>query len=179
MAVTKTIEVDGKEVQFRASAAIPRLYRNKFHRDIYKDLNELQKGIDESDAKSSNLDTFSLELFENIAWLMAKHQNPDVPDTPEDWLDQFNTFSIYEIFPHILELWDLNTETQSRPKKKIRPTDRELTTPIFLLRCVQLGISLRDLELLTVGMVNDMYTEQQNDEYKYPQLATQEDFDRF
>ena len=48
MAVTKTIEVDGKEVQVRASAAIPRLYRNKFHRDIYKDLNELQKGIDES-----------------------------------------------------------------------------------------------------------------------------------
>ena len=57
MAVTKTIEVDGKEVQFRASAAIPRLYRNKFHRDIYKDLNELQKGIDESDAESSKLDT--------------------------------------------------------------------------------------------------------------------------
>ena len=106
MAVTKTIEVDGKEVQFRASAAIPRLYRNKFHRDIYKDLNELQKGIDESDAESSNLDTFSLELFENIAWLMAKHQNPDVPDTPEDWLDQFSTFSIYEILPQIIELWD-------------------------------------------------------------------------
>lgn len=63
MAVTKTIEVDGKEVQFRASAAIPRLYRNKFHRDIYKDLNELQKGIDENDAESSNLDTFSLELY--------------------------------------------------------------------------------------------------------------------
>ena len=64
-------------------------------------------------------------------------------------------------------------------EKKIRPTDRELTAPIFLLRCVQLGISLRDLDLLTIGMVNDMYTEQQNDEYKYPQLATQEDFDRF
>ena len=71
MAVTKTIEVDGKEVQFRASAAIPRLYRNKFHRDIYKDLNELQKGIDESDAESSNLDTFSLELFENIIGCLA------------------------------------------------------------------------------------------------------------
>lgn len=42
-----------------------------------------------------------------------------------------------------------------------------------------MGISLRDLDLLTIGMVNDMYTEQQNDEYKYPQLATQEDFDRF
>ena len=112
MAVTKTIEVDGKAVEFRTSAAIPRLYRNKFHRDIYKDLNELQKDIDESDPASSNLDTFSLELFENIAWLMAKHQNPDVPYTPEDWLDQFNAFSIYEILPQIIELWGLNVEQQ-------------------------------------------------------------------
>ena len=71
MAVTKSVEIDGKEVTFRASAAIPRLYRNKFHRDIYKDLNELQKGIDENDPENSNLDTFSLELFENIAWLMV------------------------------------------------------------------------------------------------------------
>ena len=119
MAVTKTIEVDGKAVEFRTSAAIPRLYRNKFHRDISKDLNELQKDIDESDPASSNLDTFSLELFENIAWLMAKHQNPDVPYTPEDWLDQFNTFSIYEILPQIIELWGLNVEQQVESKKNI------------------------------------------------------------
>ena len=119
MAVTKTIEVDGKAVEFRASAAIPRLYRNKFHRDIYKDLNELQKGIDENDAANSNLDTFSLELFENIAWLMAKHQNPDVPNNPEEWLDEFNTFSIYGILPQIIELWGLNVEQQVESKKNI------------------------------------------------------------
>lgn len=119
MAVTKTIEVDGKAVEFRASAAIPRLYRNKFHRDIYKDLNELQKGIDKNDAANSNLDTFSLELFENIAWLMAKHQNPDVPNNPEEWLDEFNTFSIYEILPQIIELWGLNVEQQVESKKNI------------------------------------------------------------
>ena len=119
MAVTKTIEVDDKAVEFRASAAIPRLYRNKFHRDIYKDLNELQKGIDENDAANSNLDTFSLELFENIAWLMAKHQNPDVPNNPEEWLDEFNTFSIYEILPQIIELWGLNVEQQVESKKNI------------------------------------------------------------
>lgn len=143
MAVTKTIEVDGKEVQFRASAAIPRLYRNKFHRDIYKDLNELQKGIDESDAESSNLDTFSLELFENIAWLMAKHQDPDVPDTPEDWLDQFNTFSIYEILPQIIELWGLNVEQRWNLKKT--SSDRAgndnpaLFTPVCADRAFHLG----------------------------------------
>ncbi len=54
-----------------------------------------------------------------------------------------------------------------------------MTTPLFLLRCVQLGISIRDLELLTIGLVNDMYAEHSNDDCKYAQLATQDDFDRF
>ena len=119
MAVTKTIYVDGKQVMFRASAAIPRLYRNNFHRDIYRDLNELQKGIDDSDAENSSLDTFSLELFENIAWLMAKHTDKTVPDSPEEWLDEFGTFSIYEILPQIIELWGLNVEQQVVSKKNL------------------------------------------------------------
>ena len=64
--------------------------------------------------------------------------------------------------------------------KKLHETDREMTTPLFLLRCVQLGISIRDLDLLTIGMVNDMFVESRNDEYKgWRQVATQEDFDRF
>ena len=54
-----------------------------------------------------------------------------------------------------------------------------MTTPLFLLRCVQLGISIRDLDLLTIGLVNDMYAENGNDDYKYREIATQEDFDRF
>ena len=55
-----------------------------------------------------------------------------------------------------------------------------MTTPLFLLRCVQLGLSLRDLDLVTIGMVNDMYAENRNDEYKgYKEIATQEVFDRF
>ena len=53
-----------------------------------------------------------------------------------------------------------------------------MTTPLFLLRCVQLGISLRDLDLLTCGMVNDMFAEQANDDEDYAVLATQEDYDR-
>ena len=54
-----------------------------------------------------------------------------------------------------------------------------MTTPLFLLRCVQLGLSIRDLDLLTIGMVNDMYVESRNDEHKYALVATQEDMDRF
>ena len=39
--------------------------------------------------------------------------------------------------------------------------------------------SIRDLDLLTIGMVNDMYVESRNDEHKYAVVATQEDFDKF
>lgn len=55
-----------------------------------------------------------------------------------------------------------------------------MTTPLFLLRCVQLGISLRDLDLLTIGMVNEMVIESRNDEWKgYKEIAQQSDFDAF
>ena len=57
-----------------------------------------------------------------------------------------------------------------------------MTTPLFLLRCVQLGISIRDLDLLTIGMVNDMYVESGNDQdadKNYNVVATQADFDAF
>ncbi len=54
-----------------------------------------------------------------------------------------------------------------------------MTTPLFMLRCVQLGISIRDLELLTIGLVMDMVTESENDGYNYPLKAQQSDFDKF
>lgn len=47
MAVTKKIEIDGKMVEFRASAAVPRLYRIQSGRDIYKDLRSLEKSVDD------------------------------------------------------------------------------------------------------------------------------------
>ena len=54
-----------------------------------------------------------------------------------------------------------------------------MTTALFLLRAVELGISIGDLDLLTIGLVLDMWTEKANDDVKYSKVATQEDFDRF
>lgn len=120
MAVTKKIEIDGQKVEFRASAAVPRLYRIKFGRDIYKDLRQLETSVGENDEDASGLDLFSLEMFEDLAWIMAKHANPqEVPDNPEDFLDQFNTFSIYQILPQLIELWGLNVQTQVEARKNL------------------------------------------------------------
>lgn len=62
-------------------------------------------------------------------------------------------------------------------KKKDRSIDREINTALFMLRCIQCGISVRDLELLTIGMVNDMFIEAKNDDCDYPTIATQADID--
>lgn len=63
-------------------------------------------------------------------------------------------------------------------------TERPLTTGLFLLRCTQeLGLSIADLDYLTVGMVYDMLTEYVNDTaedaYDTVRMATQADFDNF
>ena len=117
MSIVRKVEIDGKQVPFKASAAIPRIYRIKFNRDIYKDLRSLEKAVGEGDEENSNLDLFSLEMFENIAYVMAKHADPNIPDTPEEWLDEFNTFSIYQGLPSIIELWGLNVQTEVESKK--------------------------------------------------------------
>ena len=54
-----------------------------------------------------------------------------------------------------------------------------MTSPLFLLRCVEIGVSIRDLDLLTIGLVLDMWTEKGNDGVTYDKVASQEDFARF
>ncbi len=125
MAIQKNITIDEIDVPFKASAAVPRLYRLKFRRDIYQDFAALQKSVGENTEESSALDIESLEVFENIAYIMAKHADAAIPASPDEWLEQFNTFSIYEILPQLIDLWGLNVETQVKSKKNIaRLTDR-------------------------------------------------------
>ncbi len=68
-------------------------------------------------------------------------------------------------------------QTNVYTKKREREIDREVNTALFMLRCVQCGISISDLDLLSIGMINDMFTELKNDEYDYPVMGTQADID--
>lgn len=114
----KTIVVDGKELKFKATASTPRVYRQAFGRDIYMDLTNLYQELSDN----STLSVKSLEAFENIAFCMAKQaegvelKREDVPGLMDEWLDQFSTFSIYQIVPELMELWRINTEQTIKPK---------------------------------------------------------------
>ena len=138
----KFITVGGKEVGFRATALTPRLYRHKIGRDIVRDMNQLrvkfaksinaqnlkppkedaaewQKEEYEAAVREAQLDVMDLEIFENVSYVMAKQYDATLPDTADEWLDSIDgTFSIYEVLPQILELWQLTQQTTSVPKKK-------------------------------------------------------------
>ena len=74
MSIKKNITIDGMEVPFKASAAVPRLYRLKFRRDIYKDFASLKTDVEEGDENKSELDIESLEVFENIAYIIRTQE---------------------------------------------------------------------------------------------------------
>lgn len=141
----RTVTIDGKTVTLRASALVPRLYRHLIGRDIIRDMATLRKsynaaleaqkaGADEEGQNEAAMTAMDLEIFENIAWVMLKHgaafrdaengrvlMNGDmvVGKDPDEWLDQMDgVFSVYDVMPVILELWDANQRTTSTPAKK-------------------------------------------------------------
>lgn len=54
-----------------------------------------------------------------------------------------------------------------------------MTTAVYMLRAVQLGLHIDDLDALDLGDVLDIMIESNNDKAEYKQLANQSDFDRF
>lgn len=54
-----------------------------------------------------------------------------------------------------------------------------MTTPLLMLSALDMGLTLTDMGNLTIGMIEDMAAERSNDDYDWPYLATQEDFDNF
>ena len=115
--IQKTVKVGDKDVTFRSSATIPRLYRMKFRRDIFKDLSKLEQSYKDKGDGSQELEIEDLEIFENVAYIMAFHADPTIPGTIDEWLDQFEMFSIYEVLPEILDLWGSNLFTDVSAKK--------------------------------------------------------------
>jgi hypothetical protein len=115
----KTITIGGREITFRATARTPRLYRTLIGRDMIQDMNKLIKAFENKQKDEDEFDVINLQIFEDVAYTMARHANPDIEEkTADDWLDTFDMFSILEVLPHILELWAVNTKQTAKSKKK-------------------------------------------------------------
>ena len=117
--ISREIKCSGKRCPSRPSPTIHRLYRAKFKRDIFKDLAKLEKSYKDKTENGDELQIEDLEIFENVAYVMAYHADNSIPAKIEDWLDQFDMFSIYEVLPQILELWGENLVTDVTSKKRL------------------------------------------------------------
>ena len=54
-----------------------------------------------------------------------------------------------------------------------------MTPPLLLLRAVQLGVHISEMDLLTIGCLLDMYSELQADDVPPVYTASQDDMDKF
>lgn len=109
----RIININGREVGFKATASTTKRYRDKFNRDLFKDISALLPKMTDQ-----TLSADDLECFMNIAYIMAWQYDNTIPADPNDWLDQFEMFDIYLVLPQIIDLWGLNTEQIEKPKKK-------------------------------------------------------------
>ena len=115
----KTITIDDKPVKFKATANTPRMYRQQFQADLFVDIQNLNDAWQKARANKEPLPGDALVMFENIAFTMAKQADPEaVPDTADEWLEQFDMFSIWQILPEIIQLWGINNLSINESKKK-------------------------------------------------------------
>ena len=127
-----TIKIDGKDVRFKATAAVPLLYRRKFNRDLFQDIQTVANAMEGKETTGENLPLQALTMFEQMAYIMAKHGDPNMKaDSPEEWLEGFSTMSIYAVFPVIQALWAGNLERLEESKKKAEQLIGSLQLPSF------------------------------------------------
>ena len=110
----RLINIDGKDVPFKATAATIRRYRSDFRRDLLQDFITLKEAVN----SNATLSAEHLTVFENLAYTMAKQADPNIPPTPDEWLDTFDMFSIYKVLPQIVELWGVSNASTAELKKK-------------------------------------------------------------
>lgn len=127
----KIIEIEeGRSLNFKASAFSPIMYNRLFpRRDFLKDMESLREAHND---KENEFKMSDYEHFARIAYLFAYQGLAPSPTTNQeqkefrkkypsawDWIDTFNTFSIYEILPEIIDLWYQNEQTISKGKNPV------------------------------------------------------------
>ncbi len=114
----KIINIDGKDIKFKSTAGTLMRYRNNFGRDLIKDIVALDKKFKTVKSGTAQFELIELDMFEKIAWAMAKTADDTITDI-EHWLDDFDSFSIMKVLPQIMDLLVGNLRQESEKKRMI------------------------------------------------------------
>lgn len=117
----KTIEIDGKKVKLKSTAGTPKRYKAQFRKDYFSELLKLSKLMAGNDGEEfdlakidySELDYLDFEVFYNFIWVLAKTADKNIGD-PLNWLDEFDSMPLAEIFPEIIDLLESSISTKKK-----------------------------------------------------------------
>ena len=99
----KTLKIDGKDVRFKVTGAVPMRYGQQFGTDFFKDVLKMAPLVEKKKATAKDISLIDFEVFYNIAWTFAKTADKTIPD-PIEWLDLFSEFPMMDIIPELQEL---------------------------------------------------------------------------
>ena len=105
----KTLNINGKEIEFSANAATPFRYRQVFHKDLLSILGNEEKAQNEG-----------VEAVTELAFIMAKQaEKADMGKLNEEvffeWLEGFGSMAFVNNAEDILNIYMESTETTSMP----------------------------------------------------------------
>lgn len=105
----KTLNIDGREIEFSANAATPFRYRQVFHKDLLSILGNEEKAQNEG-----------VEAVTELAFIMAKQaEKADMGKLNEDvffeWLEGFGSMAFVNNAEDILNIYMESTETTATP----------------------------------------------------------------
>ena len=105
----KTLNIDGKEIEFSANAATPFRYRQVFHKDLLSILGNEEKAQNEG-----------VEAVTELAFIMTKQaEKADMGKLNEDvffeWLEGFGSMAFVNNAEDILNIYMESTETTATP----------------------------------------------------------------
>lgn len=175
----KRVKIGNKSYTLKANADTPRVYRDMFGRDIFIDIDTVIEEYGSTDKSEEIPDAV------RIAFIMA-YQAGAPASLLTEWIKSVNgEIPVTDFTLAVMELWRCNLTTISTKTDNVGDDSgtadtAPLTTAKYLHNCIAVGIGLRDLEMLTIGMVVDIFRERNRDaEERSAIAATQSDFDAF
>lgn len=99
----KEIKIGEEKVLFKASGALPVLYRQETGRDFFADVQTMGAESDK---------------MLDMAWVMHKHAVPDEHGERLEWLERFEFMDMNNALVSIMEMLTDTQKTTSAAKKK-------------------------------------------------------------
>ena len=122
----KTIDIEGKPVEFLSNAATPRVYQATFHKDILREFSNLDK-----DELGSDEALEAAEMIKRLAFIMNIQATKPFREyygklTDADyveWLSQYEDDTLFDkdLLLQIVGVWKKNAKTSIEPKNQASP----------------------------------------------------------